>query len=358
MGKLVISTNNRPDGSAFADLMKVSTRRLNDKMSVDESKYLNAKPDAVEDLVCKTMTECAVGTPFEGSISLVSGHRFPDILAGKYYGTEVKSTKSDKWDSFGNSIFENTRLKDVERIYVTFGKMIKPVRFKSKPYEDCISGVVVDHSPRYHIDMTIQEEGRETIFEVMRTTYDEFRRLPVHDQIEMIAKKSKEKLAKGETLWWHPEVEEYIAPPSIRLMSAFSKEDKERLISEAYCFFPELFGSSSKKYNRYVLWLITDKSIATGNARDGFSSGGQVEFQLKDGSMVKIPATIGRLIKYHEMIANVINKTPSGILKDRWNVSSIQDDRISQWIGLILPVISDSGRIDRTVIEQVLESIF
>lgn len=62
-------------------------------------------------------------------------------------------------------------MKDVERIFLTFGKMSSPVEFRSKPYEDCISGIVVDHSPRYHIDMEIQEKGKQTLMDRWRVCF-------------------------------------------------------------------------------------------------------------------------------------------------------------------------------------------
>ena len=358
MGNFVISTNRNPKYFEFVRLMEISTQRLNEMMKLHEEKYIKAKPDVVENLVCDMMSKCAIGTPFEGTVKLISGHKFPDILAGNFYGTEVKSTKFDKWESFGNSIFENTRAKDVEKIYLTFGKMSKPVEFISKPYENCISGIAVDHSPRYHIDMKIQEENRKTIFEEMNTVYDEFRLLPNKIQIDMIAAKTKENISDEESLWWHPEVEENISSPTIKLLSNFSKDEKEKIISEAYCFFPELFSNSNKKYNRYILWLITDKNIATGNARDGFSAGGQENFQMTSGLVIKLPAVIGRLIKYNSIISDAIKNTPEGVLKDRWRVSEIEKNRIRQWFEIITPVIVESNLTNKIVIREIFERYF
>ena len=358
MSNIIISTKRDPEYEEFAKLMSESTQRLNEIAVREEKMYLHAKPDAVENMVYAVMSHVAEGTLFEDTIRLVSGHKFPDILAGNFYGTEVKSTKSNKWESFGNSIFENTRIQNVKRIYLTFGKMEHPISFISKPYEECISGIVVDHSPRYHIDMQIQENGKKTIFEDMATSYDTFRKLPDKVQVDMIAKKSKEKLKDSESLWWHPDIEEYIAPPSIRLLSTFSKEEKEQIIAEAYCFFPELFSNSSKKYNRYILWLITDKNIATGSARDGFSAGGQVSFIMDDGTVAKVPATIGRLVKYRHMIHETIMNTQERILMERWRVSHIDKDRLSQWINIIVPFIVTNERVDSRVITQILCKYF
>ena len=77
----------------------------------------------MEDDVKSALEECAIGTPFENTIEKISGQKFPDIVAAKFYGVEVKSTKENHWTSTGSSILETTRVADVERIYMTFGKL-------------------------------------------------------------------------------------------------------------------------------------------------------------------------------------------------------------------------------------------
>lgn len=51
---------------------------------------------------------------------------------------------------------ESTRNKDVERIYMTFGKLGGSPAFITKPYEDCLSEIVVTHYPRYLINMKLE----------------------------------------------------------------------------------------------------------------------------------------------------------------------------------------------------------
>lgn len=93
----------------------------------------------------------ALGTPFENKIDLVSGQRFPDIVVQGYYGVEVKSSKDKNLITVGGSVNESTRIKDVKKIFLTFGSLIEPVNFYSRPYEECLSDVVT-HYPRYKID--------------------------------------------------------------------------------------------------------------------------------------------------------------------------------------------------------------
>lgn len=359
MSNLVISTNRAMPFFEFCRLMNNATNNLNNLVQKDEKAYLKAGSDVVEKLVYDAMKASAIGTPFENTIRLVSGHKFPDIIAGHYFGTEVKSTKYNKWESFGNSIFESTRVKDVERIFLTFGKMGSPVMFRSKPYEECISGIVVDHSPRYHIDMEIQEKGHLTIFDELNMSYDDFRHKPNAVQVEIIAKKSREKLTENEVLWWAPDREEQYVEPTLRLLSAYPAETRDRITAQACCFFPELFGSSNKtKYNRYLMWLVTDMNIVTGNARDGFSAGGQVNLQLNNGIYIRVPAIMGRIKKYRDLIVQTINESSARTLKDRWNVLTLKQDRINQWIELCVPHASQLSALNENTAEEVFKSIF
>ena len=71
--------------------------------------------------VFEKMSEAAKGTYFEGTIRQTNTHAFPDIIANKYFGVEVKMTQQNQWSSTGNSILESLREKDVERIYIFFG---------------------------------------------------------------------------------------------------------------------------------------------------------------------------------------------------------------------------------------------
>ena len=120
------------------------------------------------------MTKFLIGTPFENSIELISGQRFPDIIANKYYGVEVKTTIKNHWTTTGNSVLEGTRVDGIERIYMLFGKMVSPIEFKCRPYEECLSEVVVTHSPRYLINMDLKEGN--TIFDKLKIPYDTLRK--------------------------------------------------------------------------------------------------------------------------------------------------------------------------------------
>lgn len=129
---------------------------LNSEANDREEYYKIRNGTQLEEDVYDALTRCALHTPFEGTILLVSGASFPDIIANKFYGVEVKSTNKNHWSSIGSSILESTRNQNVERIFLTFGKLGAPVTFMSRPYEECLSGISVTHYPRYQINMELE----------------------------------------------------------------------------------------------------------------------------------------------------------------------------------------------------------
>ena len=154
---MIVSENSTPEITEFQKLMQKTDTFLNNEAKGREKYFQKRTAQLLEEDVCNALKDCSKGTKFENTIQLVSGAQFPDIIAANYYGVEVKSTKDNKWTSVGSSILESTRIKDVERIYMCFGKLGTPIQFKSRPYEECLSGIAVTHYPRYLIDMTLEK---------------------------------------------------------------------------------------------------------------------------------------------------------------------------------------------------------
>ncbi len=152
---MVISSNPEPNKPIFQSLIDTTIQSLDYEAKRNQMKYLSLLGNKLENVVADVMSRNAKGTPFENSIELISGQRFPDIIANKFYGVEVKTTKQNHWTTTGNSVLEGTRVDGIERIFMLFGKMVNPVEFKCRPYEDCLSEVVVTHSPRYLINMDL-----------------------------------------------------------------------------------------------------------------------------------------------------------------------------------------------------------
>lgn len=357
---MIYSENPEPSLKDFTALMKRTDNFLNEEAKTHESYYSNRNDKKLEEDVCRALNESAKGTDFENSIHLISGAKFPDIVAHDFYGVEVKSTISNHWTSTGSSILESTRIQSVERIFMTFGKLGSPVEFRSKPYEDCLSDIAVTHYPRYKIDMNL-EKG-ETIFDKMNISYDELRKL--ENPVVPVSEYYKSKLKPGESLWWASDsndTAEDTVPITVKLFSILEKEEKANLCALLTVFFPSIFenGRANKtKYDNPSLWLLTHKGIISTHIRDEFSAGGQVDLPTKTGIFVKMPAIFGRVKKHQKLIEETIRMASSQSLSENWGKQVDEDDRLGQWIDLCSSSFSCGNKSEYEKAKNVLERIF
>lgn len=328
---MIISENNKPSIDIFRNIMRETDILLNADAKKRETYYMKRSGKLLESDVYDAITECAKGTQFEGTICLVSGAAFPDIVANKLYGVEVKSTEKNHWTSIGSSILESTRDVNVQRIFLTFGKLGKPVQFLTRPYEECLSGIAVTHYPRYQIDMRLKQG--ETIFDKMGCTYDELRLM--ENPVVPVSKYYKQRLKTGESLWWAADDVDASVPVTVSLWNALPVAMREQLTAQGYALFPEILSKKgAKKYNNYSLWLTTKKGIVNTCVRDSFSAGGQVPINI-NGISILVPAVLGRINKYRNLIAETIINETDESLKEYWSVDSIQRNRIVQWCLLV-----------------------
>ncbi len=330
---MIIAENNKPSVDDFRLLMHNTDMFLNDKASRNQDYFTKRTGIQLEINVFEALQECAINTPFENTISLVSGTSFPDILVNRFYGVEVKSTIKNHWKSIGSSILESTRDKNVERIFLTFGKLGKPVSFRSRPYEECLSGISVTHYPRYQIDMELQ--SGETIFDKLGIPYDELRKMD--NPVTPVSKYYKSQLKPGESLWWaaDTEIEEIAASPIIRLWTTLTSEQKNYYTVQGYALFPEILGAGTTKYQRYALWLVTHCSIVNTNIRDQFSAGGKVDIQTVQGTFRRMPAAFGRIKKNAKLIEETIKNANELTLLENWGVKFLSENRIEQWCRIV-----------------------
>ncbi len=352
---MIISENNKPSLDIFQGLMRNVDTLLNTEAVGRETYYSKRNGTQLEEDVFDAMSRCAVNTEFEGTIQLVSGASFPDIVANKFYGVEVKSTNKNHWKSIGSSILESTRNQEVERIYLTFGKLGAPISFMSRPYEQCLSGISVTHYPRYQIDMELKDG--ETIFDKMGIPYDELRKM--ENPVSPVSKYYKSKLKSGESLWWaaDTDIEETTAPPTVKLWSALTPTEKIYYTVRGYALFPEILShASSKKYRRYALWLETNCGVINTKIRDQFSAGGKVDIMTPNGIYVKMPAAFGRIEKHYELIKDTILEADEKILCEYWNVSKIDTDRLKQWCEIVSSSADENIGYQKTL--EILTNLF
>jgi hypothetical protein len=321
---------------AFDYLMTETVSKMNKLSRRNPAYFQNMSPSKLEEESCEAIKSACEGTPFNPSkIELVSGHRFPDIIAEESYGVEVKSTKADHWTSTGSSIVESTRNDLVQNIYMLFGKLggEKP-EFKCRPYSEVLSEIAVTHSPRYLIDMRLKEG--ETIFDKMDTTYDEFR--TSEDNIAKVRAYYIEKAKKEnkqEMPWWisSTDVEKPINF-NLRMWNSVGKAEKK--IMTAYCLilFPQIWRSDSdqKKYQKACLWLCSFAQIIIPNMRDIFSASGKVALEKGDNKYPHIVKTLVENAPYVKQLLQHPTAETIELIKE-FNPSLLRSmDLFNNWI--------------------------
>ncbi len=326
---MVISSNPEPNKLIFQSLLNNTIQTLDVESKKNQKKYLDLLGNKLENVVADVMTEKAMGTPFENSIELISGQKFPDIIANKYYGVEVKTTKQNHWTTTGNSVLESTRVDGIERIFMLFGKMVNPVEFKCRPYEDCLSEVVVTHSPRYLINMDLQ--AGQTIFDKLDIPYDTLRNYP--NPIKPITDYYRQFLKKGEEVWWLDQEEPKSTGLIIKLWNNLPIDVRKHYMLKSMILFPEIFSNRPDKFNRLAVWLVNSEGIVCPNIRDVFTAGGQGVIEWKKKQYTGIPQIIVKLSDSIVELKDLLNETDIDTLQKYWDMSI--KNKFDSWIGLV-----------------------
>lgn len=334
---MVVSINTEPHRNEFEGLLSNMLHTLKEESNAKPQEYLILSGNKLEGRVFDIMEYHAKSTPFEGSIKLMSGQHFPDIIANSYYGVEVKTTKSNHWKSTGSSVAEGTRVEGIERIFMLFGKICEPIDFMCRPYEECLSSVVVTHSPRYLIDMNL-EKGH-TFFDKINVPYDELRKQD--NPIKTILDYYRAQLKPGETTWWADTgTKSKETNMIVRLWSSLSKEEADDLRIKGFCLFPELLSSRQDKFSRMTLWLSTVEGVVTSNIRDKYTAGGRGEITYRK-KKYDVPKIIKNLIDSLEAIRSMLQDIDIEDLEDYWDVSVDMDSTYKQWCGLVAAQASE-----------------
>jgi hypothetical protein len=351
---MIVSVNPDPNRNDFNLLLNSTISELNVHAKNSSKKVSALLGRNLEPYVKDVMTELAVGTTFENSIELIGGQKFPDIVAKKYYGIEVKTTTQNHWKTTGNSVLESTRVDDVERIFMLFAKLASPIEFRCRPYEEVLSEVVVTHSPRYLIDMNLEEGS--TIFDKIKMPYDTLRKKD--NPIRPILDYYKSKLKTGEELWWM-DAENNSKPSNIviRIWNNLSLKEKHELKNRAMTYFPELFGNSSEKFGRLAIWLVTREAVVCPNVRDLFTAGGKSDFLIGKETYKKVPRIFLNLFDNVPSIVETITNTSAFELSEYWETKTSEKNKLFDWIELVAEhskKIQDAKHLN---IKQILTDI-
>ena len=274
-----------------------------------------------EDSVFRAMKQAADGTVFSGKIRKTNPGEFPDITAGRYYGVEAKQIHKDSTRTRGNSIFEGTRTGGVESVYLVMcWNASQQSKVAWRKYEDAIAGVVITHSPRYLLDVQLEQD--EKLFDKLGLPYDEFRNL---NQPGMMKKVRELYAGQDDNLWW---IETRDRAP-MQHFEALDNATKHRLIGEAFFLCPVVFGDDMRRKYATPMAYWLSQGFASQVIRDKFTSSGT---RMIDG--VYVPQIIARAIRHKNDILRAADSVDDELILQFWRVGEPpdQDDRIKQWL--------------------------
>ncbi len=312
----------------FVALLEATKQSLLDSLRKDKKEISFS---SFETLVFEHMVKKATGTGFEGTVAQTSTYAFPDIVANKFFGVEVKHTIKDHWNSTDNSVLESNRIDEAERIYMLFGKFGGTIDIRYRLYQDCLVEVSVTHSPRYRIDMALA--NGKSIFDKIGVDYDTLRRQK--NSINTIKDYYRKQLKDGEELWWiDQDSDDKAVSPIIKPFRNLTREEKDNFIAECFILFPEMFGKSTAKFERAAAYLIAAYNAVSANLRDTFTAGGQIEIKVK-GKKIILPQIYSNLVTNAKNIEQRIKQLDSKTLKYYWRVKKVETNKLQQWKKLL-----------------------
>ena len=315
----------------FEQLLELLVKRLQLLVVTkpDLSDYQGTK---LESLVYDVLAEISIGTLFEDKIELLGGLKFPDIVIDGFFGLEIKTSQKSNWTTVGNSIFEGTRHPEVVEIYLLFGQFSSEIDFKIRRYQDCLSEIVVTHSPRYLIDMNL--ELNQGVLSELNVDYNSFR--SKQNSFDLVKNHYESKLGPGEKLWWVNSVDgENASKPIISSWYDLTPNEKTDLKITGIILFPEIFSHASTKYSNLILWLLLEKSIICPNVRDIYSAGGKMSFKHDNFHLESIPRKEYYILNNFKKIVTVLKSYDNLLLNQHWGVNPKGKSKIDIWYGMI-----------------------
>ena len=344
---------------AFVELMSNTENILNNEARENPLKYKGLNSSSLEPCAVEKIKMACGNSPFDANeVKLISGQRFPDIVADKYYGIEVKSTKEDHWTSTGSSIVETTRVDNVDDIYMLFGKLGGEIpEFKCRPYQDVLYDIAVTHSPRYLINMELGKD--DTIFSKMGTTYDDFR--TSHDSISLARRYYRERAKqqnRQEMPWWITTDNLDSAHSfNIKLWNSLELLEKRELQTKCMILFPEALNPARNmtKYNNTTLWLCSYNQVVNPNIRDLYSAGGKITHV--NGKRLKQPVAqvFNIIVEYSDEIKALLNHPSVELLlmiKDFNPILLEHSDMYEAWLEICCGFAKENGVPLRDWIEE------
>jgi hypothetical protein len=310
------------DPEEFEGILDEVVKRLGGEVRASNA-HRDAK--AFELRVRELLEEVALGRGIKIAPSF-HPHAFPDITANGF-GVEVKTTTKDSWQSVGNSVFEGMRDAAVKKIYVVFGKLGGMPSVKWGRYDERITHVRISHAPRFVLEM----DRDAPLFDHMDVTYDEFCQLTPDEKMFHVRQYSRNRLQKGERLWWLEDERGEAVPVTVRLYMALPEKDKIALRAEGALLFPQIVksGAARGKYADLALYLLSEHNVFAPQARDLFTAGSvALKRDAKRGGIYMI-----RALQYIEdAMREAALRLDDSLFVRYWGESVPPEKRITAWL--------------------------
>ena len=348
---MIVTLDTNSNNALIEELLDEVAKSLVGKSQKEPQYFIDKAGREFEKIVFDELNSLSSGTAFENKFEIISGQKFPDIVAlldkNDGYGIEIKTSKQNHWRTTGNSVMEGSRINGVNRIYIFFSKLYEPIEFRYRKYEDCLYDIAVTHSPRYLIDM----DTDDTIFDKIHVPYDKLRIM--EKPIIPIKAYYRTILKSGEDVWWLDEEANSTNSLIVKHWSDMSMDEKNTLRNEAMVLFPEIFGRSQQKYKKLATWLVAKHGIVPTSLRDTFSAGGQVTLVIGKNNYENVPRIFKPLQDNVREIVRILNDYEEDDLLFYWEVESIPN-RIKTWVELIRAHSEDLLRESKLDIEELI----
>jgi hypothetical protein len=123
----------------------------------------------------------------------------------------------------------------------------------------------------------------------------------------------------------------------VGIFSELPKADKTRLQQLAMILCPQVFGTSSNKFDRVNLVFLEFGPVLSSNVRDLFSAGGKSKYTTGDGHSQEIRSIDSKLRTWAVEILTHLNGLPELTLRRYWGqrLAVSEPDRLEQYLKLI-----------------------
>ena len=307
------------------------------------------------------------------------GHSFPDVsIENSGIGIELKGSRSGH-AFLGNSVVASTMVQGLNKVFIYYW-IDDSGTLGYRDYFECVSGAQVTHSPRFVLDVEIDEEdcifGQE-LHKIGSIQSICFTKNGI-DHARIIAWMREKARAEGRLAWWIDDAQNSSIPAnrtlSILRYTELNEDQRLSLLKSAFLGFPGVLKRGTHMYDDVLMW-----SLSTRNAllyRDAFSAGGRRPISIPGiwSKPVLLPAVIQRALndlssagEVHVKEINEIHQTNFSSILEIRNfiyqkiiqdelIDEMYDDAAGQIIGSLVTKMEFSEALAKLISNAINEA--